>query len=141
MHEHGIVKVLSRSFAAFVVMTGTVNASCLQYDDTVSLTGTITMHKTNLGGEMPSIEGRPYAVLKLDKPICVSGPDEETENDVTVLALGYERTWRHRILSLGGKRTWPHKLRATVTGKLWHGFNLYHRTPVLMEAIQIKKRK
>jgi Domain of unknown function (DUF4431) len=113
------------TFAAFVVMTGTVNASCLQYEDTVSLTGTITMRKAEVIGH-PS-DGRSYAVLTLDNPICVSGPDEETENGVTVLSLG------------GGKRTWPH--RATVIGKLSHAQSIWHRTPVLMEIIQIKKQQ
>jgi hypothetical protein len=99
---------------------------CLQYEDTVTLTGTITMRKAEFVGH-PS-DGLPYAVLTLDNPICVSGRNEETENDVTAISLGRERTY-------------PHKFQATVTGRIWHAFTLWHRMgPVMMEVLQIKKR-
>ena len=49
------------AFAALAVMTGTANAaSCLQDNRPVTLTGTMTMHKTQYGTDMPaSASGRP----------------------------------------------------------------------------------
>jgi hypothetical protein len=100
--------------------------SCLRLEDTVSLTGTVIMHKAEVVGH-PS-DRLLYALLKLDKPVCVSGSDDwEDENDVTVISLGMGHTWKH-------------KFRATVTGRIWHAWNIWHRgSPVMMEVKQVKK--
>jgi hypothetical protein len=112
---------------------GMVSASestqCLQYDKPVALTGTMSMHKTKYGTDMPaSASGRPYAVLTLDTPICASGPDEKTED--SVMALHIIDTCR---------RAWPRGSRARISGDLFHANTVHHQTPVLIFAKQVKR--
>ena len=139
---------LMRAFAALVIMTGTASTApnsarpslkdmvnegehskCLQYDKPATLTGTMSMHKTNYGTDMPaSASRRPYAVLTLDSPICVAGPNEDTEGKVMAL---------HIIDTCN--RAWPRGSRARISGDLFHANTVNHQTRVLIFARQVKR--
>jgi hypothetical protein len=119
--------------AAVVAMAGTAQAEeCLQYGKTVTLSGTMSMHKANFRNVVPWRDFR-YAVLTLDTPICAAGDDEETERGVRNLHVFEEEKCDHR--------TWPRGAKAQISGVLWHANTVAHQTPVLITPQQGQVRR
>jgi hypothetical protein len=109
-------------------------SDCLEYEPAVvKLTGKAIEEKHILRPNQPvKAKGNGYVhfpFLALDKPVCVKGPEGDPYNPPEA---GIRKM--QLVLDEAQDRAYATMLnrKVVVTGKLWHGNNQYHRTPVLI---------
>lgn len=147
MKKNFLLQILSMfvfllPFLAHADESGT--GKCLSYEPVkVRLSGTIVEKISPGPPEFESIENgdkpETYWVLKLSKPVCVSGdPNDEvnveTEKNVKNMQL---------VLNSEGYASYKHLItkKVIVEGTLFHAITGHHHTKVLLEVIDIKSVK
>ena len=102
---------------------------CLEYNNPVTLTGTVLLRKTDYRkDDMPPEGIVSFPLLVLDQPICLRPRDD--------IDVAESMEWTLHI-SDACSRTWPVSSRVRVTGWLFHLFNWHHHSKVLIVANQI----
>ena len=134
--------VAALGLALFAMFALPANAArCLGYEpNVVNLTGTISMGH-GFGppgfGEDPEHDMKlSYPLLTVDRPICVDKTLATTDSDAVkeagVKALEMVHSDEHPF-----KREWL-KQHVVVTGTLYHSYNGYHQTSVLISVSKTK---